>query len=199
MSNSKKQSSRRAFFLHGGAALSAGIATTAAAAALPRGASPADELLQLRQRLADAAERDAIVKLQTLFTTLMTERSYEAAAALFADQATLQLSGETAVGRPAIRRLFTERYLGQEAAVIPAAYRVQHTPEVSLDASRLAASATIPVEVELSTPLRVDCTAAEMARLQGQMASCRWEAGRFEATFAKTRDRWQITRLIYSA
>jgi hypothetical protein len=51
--------------------------------------------------------------------------------------------------------------------------------------------------VALSTPLHGDSTVAQMARLQGQMASRRWETGRFEAQYVKARGQWKMATLSY--
>jgi len=61
----------------------------------------------------------------------------------------------------------------------------------------LRATATFHCEVELCTPLQDDCTAAHMARLQGLMASRRWENGRFEASYVKTRGQWTMASIRY--
>jgi hypothetical protein len=63
----------------------------------------------------------------------------------------------------------------------------------------LQATATFDVEAEICTPLQDDCTAAQMARLQGNVADHRWENGRFEARYVKTRGQWKISSLRYIA
>jgi hypothetical protein len=55
------------------------------------------------------------------------------------------------------------------------------------------------VDVELCTPLRDDCTIAQMARLQGMMADRRWETGQIEAQYVKTSGQWKLTSLRYPA
>ena len=195
-----KNGTRRAFFLQGGAVLGAGVATTAGASALAPGedVAPGGELKQLRQH----AEQEAIRRLQLEFAVLLESQSYEAAAELFDEQARLHLSGLSASGKPAIRQLFVNQYRGQKAGVIHSAYRhdpLQQSDAVSLSEDRLRATATFPVEVQLCTPLPEDCTAAQMARLQGQVAERRWETGRFEAQYVKTHDRWRISALSYIA
>ena len=73
----------------------------------------------------------------------------------------------------------------------------QQKDEVRLSEDGLQATATFHCEVELCTPLQEDCTAAQMARLQGLMASRRWESGRFEASYVKTRGQWKMESLSY--
>jgi len=51
----------------------------------------------------------------------------------------------------------------------------------------------------LSTPLQQDCTAAKMARLQGQVADRRWQAGRLEGQYVKRGGEWKIASLKYLA
>jgi hypothetical protein len=204
MSGTTTRSSRRAFFMAGGAVLGAGVATNGGATALTSDGSPRSPLEgqveQLRQQLAGVNDREAIRQLHREFTTHIENQAYESAAGLFDEQAHLNLSGVSAAGKPAILQLFTEQYRHQKAAVIHSAYRrstSQHIDAVTLSEDRLRATATFYTEVELATPLQEDCTAAQMARLQGQVADRRWEAGRFEAKYLRTRGRWSMASLSY--
>ena len=74
----------------------------------------------------------------------------------------------------------------------------QLNDEVRLSEDGLRATATFHCEVELCTPLQDDCTAAQMARMQGLMASRRWETGRFEASYVKTRGQWTMESVSYT-
>jgi hypothetical protein len=172
-------STRRAFVLTGGAvALGAGVAGASARAT----------------RSAD--DRDAIRRLHFTFAALIENREYEAAASLFDEHAQLQLSGVSATGKPAILHLLAHRYRNHEAAVLHTAYR-QRRDEVAVSDDTLRATATFHVDVEICTPLQADCTAAQMARLQGNVADRRWETGRLEAQYVKTRGEWKIASLTY--
>jgi hypothetical protein len=176
-------STRRAFFLQGGAALGAGVAASVQAAAPAR---PAPD------------DHEAIRKLHFAFTTLMETQQYETAGDLFDERARLQLSGVHASGKPAILELFAMGYRQQSANVIHSAYRYR-SDAVTLSENRQHAVATFHVDVELCTPLRDDCTIAQMARLQGMMAERRWETGRIEARYVKTGGQWKIESLRYPA
>jgi hypothetical protein len=196
MNKSDNKTSRRAFFLRGGAVLGAGMATAVGAAA------PVDELKRLQTQLADVADREAIQSLQRAFTTLIAERRYAAVAELFAEDARLRLSGIEAAGKGAIQRLFDEQYRSQQTSVLHTAFRSSPqsgADEVRLAESRREAKATFHIDAELSVPLQSNCTAAEMARLQGQVASCHWETGRLEGRYVKTTERWVIAALDYIA
>lgn len=175
-------STRRAFVLSGGAAaLGAGVVgASARATPLP------------------VEDHDAIRRLHLAFTTLIENREYEAAANLFDERAHLQLSGVSASGKPAILHLFAHQYRQHEAAVIHTAYR-QRGDELTLSEDHLHATATFHVDVELCTPLQVDCTAAQMARLQGNVADRHWETGRLEAHYVKTRGEWKIASLQFES
>jgi hypothetical protein len=202
MSGTKTNRSRRAFCTTGGAVLGAGVATAAGAATLtPDSASPLQEqLTKLRQQLDDQQDHAAIRRLHREFTTLMETRAYESAAELFDEQARLDLSGVNATGKPAILQQFVDRYRNQKAAAIHSAYRQsnsQHRDVVTLNEDRLQATATFHTEVELCTPLQGDCTVAQMARLQGHVADRRWESGRFEAKYLRTRGQWRMVSLSY--
>lgn len=194
MTDLNKKSTRRAFFLNGGAVLGAGVAATAGAASL---APPAAGRVS-----GNAEDREAIRQVQLAFAALIETQRYEAAADLFTEQARLQLSGASAEGRSAIHQLFTDRYRNQTLPTLHGGYRQtssQQQDEVKVGEDGLRAAATFHCEVELCTPLQDDCTAAQMARLQGQMASRHWERGRFEASYVKTRDGWKIESLTYLA
>ena len=195
----KAKRSRRSFFLQGGAALGASVA--AGAATLMSGAANApDQLRQLRQQLDHLANREAIRQLQLAFTTLVESQAYEAAAQLFIDSADLQLSGLSATGRQAIQRHFAAQYRQQQAVAMHTAYRqsaLQRKDVVTIADSGLLATALFHVDAELSKPLQGDSTAAQMARLQGQVADRRWEAGRFSAQYEKVRGQWKIASLRY--
>jgi hypothetical protein len=204
MSGTKTNRSRRAFFTTGGAVLGAGVATTVGAATLTSdSASPLEEqLTKLRQQLEGMEDCEAIRQLQRELTTLVENQSYESAAELFDEQAHLDLSGVSATGKPAILQLFVDQYRHQKAAAIHSAFRQsnsQHKDAMTVSEDRLQATATFHTEVELCTPLRGDCTVAQMARLQGQVADRRWESGRFEAKYVRTRGQWRIVSLSYLA
>jgi hypothetical protein len=94
---------------------------------------------------------------------------------------------------PGTAKLFDEQGLVQLGA-----YR--QTPsqdDVKFSADGQRAIATFHCEVELCTPLQGDCTAAQMARLQGQTDSRRWERGRFEGRYVKMRGEWKMEALSY--
>jgi hypothetical protein len=205
----RHMSTRRAFFLKGGAALGAGVAATvagmatgvaggaegvsasrardAATAGASRGQDPASRFIE---------DREAVRRLQLTFATLLEDERYEAAAALFDEHAHLQLSGVSARGRAAISHLFASSYRLQKAPVIHRAHR-QRADDVRVAEDGLRATATFHVDVELCRPLQDDCTIAQMARLQGNVADRRWETGRLEAEYVKTAGEWKIASLTY--
>lgn len=195
--------SRRAFFLRGGAVLGAGVATAAGAGTLePASTAPADEVAKLRAALDAAADRESIRALQAQFLHAIGQQDYVAAARLFADDASLALSGVEARGRAAIEHAFTTQYGAQRAAILHGAYRdVAALTDESLAFSpdRREARARLSGQVELCTPLTATCTAAQMARLQGQMAERRWEAGRFDARYVRSPEGWRFGSLRWSA
>jgi hypothetical protein len=193
MSGIAAKSTRRAFFVRGGAALGAGVATTVAAAAPGRGATAGG--------VAEESDLEAIRRLHLTLTTLIQSQSYEEAASLFDENASLELSGVGARGKLGILQLFAEQYRHQQAPAIHSAYRQsarQLNDSVTVGDDRRHATATFHMDVEVCVPLQEDCTAAQMARLQGQMADRRWESGRFEAAYVK-RGEWKVSSLRYLA
>ena len=192
--------SRRSFFLQGGAALGAGVAAAGAATLMSGATTAPDQLRQLRQQLDHLADREAIRQLQLAFTTLVESQAYEAAAELFTDSADLQLSGLNATGRHAIRRQFADQYRQLQDAAMHTAYRqsaLQQKDIVTIGDRGLLATALFHVDVELSKPLQGNSTAAQMARLQGQVTDRCWEAGRFDAQYVKVRGQWKIASMRY--
>jgi hypothetical protein len=200
MTERKANRSRRSFFLQGGAALGASVAAAGAATLMTGAAAAPDQLRQLRQQLDHLSDREAIRQLQLAFTTSIESQAYEAAAELFSESADLQLTGLSATGRQAIRRQFADQYRPQQAAAMHTAYRqsaVQQKDIVTIGDNGLLAAAIFHVDVELSKPLQGDSTAAQMARLQGQVVDRRWEAGRFDAQYEKIRGQWKIASMRY--
>jgi hypothetical protein len=174
------KTSRRRFFTAGGAAFGAGVAATVGAFA-PASDDPV-------KRLRDIEDREAIRQLHLSFTRLIEQQAYEAAAELFDDPAT---------GQRAIAQQLADR-----SGAFHRAYRQsasQQSDSVTLTEDCLHAAATFNVEVEVCTPLQDDCTAATMARIQGNVADLRWEPGRFEAKYVKTRGEWKVVSLVYQA
>src|SRR5687767_13996606 len=162
MTESKTKTSRRAFFVSGGAVLGAGAAAAVSAAPV------ASE--------STADDRETIRRLHLDFAGFMEQRRYEAAADLFAEAAQLDLSGVAAKGKSAIAKLLAHRYRDQDVPVLHSAYRQnasQRLDAVTLGKDGTQATAIFHTEVELCTPLQADCTAATMARLQGNVADRR--------------------------
>jgi hypothetical protein len=186
MTGPKTKTSRRRFFTQGGAVLGAGIAATAGASALN-----ADDPMK---RLREMQGREAIRQLQLAFMNLIERQDYQAAAQLFDGQARLDLNGDSATGRRAI-----QQKLADQSTAFHRAYRQRAADIVTLSDDGTNASATFNVEAQLCTPLAEDCTAASMARLQGNVADLRWETGRFDAQYAKTRGEWKVRTLVYRA
>jgi hypothetical protein len=203
MTEVKMHGTRRAFFLRGGAVLGAGVATTAGARSWLPGTSPAvpDRVQELQRELTSHQDRAAIRQLHLAFTAAIEKQAYEAAVELFEPDADLNLSGLTAQGKPAIRRLFATQYRQQQAHVLHGAYRqspLHQQDLIAIAADGAHAAATFHCDVELTAPLPTDSTLAQMARLQGQVAERHWEAGRFEARYVKSAGQWQITALRFT-
>ena len=207
MSGTKTRTSRRAFFVGAGAAMGAGVATTVGASALQslqptKPTASEDQLQQLQRQLDHVIDREAIRHLHLAFTTSIEQQNYDAATELFYEHADLTLSGVSATGKTAIQRMFAQRYRAQTAPTIHTAYRqtaLQQNDVVTVSEDRQRATATFHVEAEVSVPLPADCTAAQMARLQGHMADRRWETGRFHARYVKTQGQWKMASLSYEA
>jgi hypothetical protein len=72
-----------------------------------------------------------------------------------------------------------------------------HPDEMKFSADGQHATAIFHCEVELCTPLEGDCTAAQMARLQGQTDTRRWERGRFEGSYVRERGGWRMESMRY--
>jgi hypothetical protein len=201
MDSELDSSSRRSFFLKGGAALGAGIATgTGASVVLSRASPPQGEVPDLQAQLATARDREAVRGVHLAYTRMMEQREFEAAVGLFDERAELELSGETASGRSGIERLLTSGYRNQTASAVHEAYRAnsrQQQDSITFSEDRRRAQAIWHVDVALGVPLHDNSTAAQMARLQGQLAERRWESGRLEVGYVNTESSWKIAKLEY--
>ena len=169
------RTSRRSFFLQGGAALGAGVAATAGAAMLP-----ASQGGEASGQIAKSADREAIRQLHIQFTSLMESHGYEATAALFEPQAQVDF-GATGAIHDAYR-----------------ANSLQRHDSLQFTGNGQRASATWHVDVATGMPPPGNCTAEQMARLQGLLSDRHWESGRIEATYAKSLGVWKIAALRYT-
>ena len=199
---SRIRSSRRAFFTTAGAAAGASIASAAGASAMFDDAAPLRSRLDtLNRELGALEDREAIRHLHDTFVALVERQSWSAVVGLFADDATVELFGETFSGRHSgVRRLFVERFGAQQAPQVLTAFAHEHgrhDDRVEVAADRRSATACFHCRVEISAPLTENSVAAQMARMQGMSASRRWERGRFEAEYARVGNRWVIRRLRY--
>jgi len=200
MSNINSDTSRRAFFLRGGAVLGAGVASTAGATAMVSGSETSGaDLKKLQAQLGSMTDCEAIRQVHQAFALMIEGQTYDAAADLFVDDASVDLSGVSAKGRSAIVQLFADGYCHQKATAMHSAYRQGDRSKdiVALSNDGKRATATFHVDVAVTTPLEGDFTVATMARLQGQTATRRWESGRLEAQYVKARGQWKIASLNY--
>jgi hypothetical protein len=129
-----------------------------------------------------------------------------ATALLPAAQPALDAAG--AADREAIRQLHREFIARVEAqshdaaAATHRAYRSnarQQQDALAVAADGRQANATWHVDVQVATPLQGDSTAAQMARLQGQVGDLHWEAGRLEVQYLKQAGQWRMASLGYAA
>jgi hypothetical protein len=159
---------RRAFFFKATAALGAGVAATAGATAPVKQATPVDD-------------REAIRQLHLSWMRLMESGDHAAVAALFDAQATLTQFGT------------------QLAPALHLAYRPnarQHLDALSAqDHGEYAGSWN--VDVAVGSPLAGDSTAAQMARLQGNLGDRHWESGILHARYRRSGGEWKIAALEY--
>lgn len=199
---SRISSTRRAFFTTAGVAAGASIASAAGATAMFDDAAPLRSRLDsLHRELGALEDREAIRHLHATFVALVERQSWNAVLELFADDATVELFGETFSGkRTGVRRLFIERFGAQQAPEVLTAFvhgHGGHEDRVEVAADRQSARASFHCRAEISAPLADQSVAAQMARMQGMSASRRWERGRFEAAYVRAGSRWVIGRLQY--
>jgi len=177
----KSQSTRRDFVLRGGALLGAGVATTTAGAAA-LGGENVDAAADLRKSGDVAAEREAIRRLHLTLLARVEQQDFVGVAELFASAGDWRSSGS------------------RDAVSMHTAYRqtsAQRLDDIVVSEDGMQASARFHVEAEMCTPIQGDCTAAQMARLQGNVASRHWESGRFEVKYSRVGEQWQIASLLY--
>jgi hypothetical protein len=177
-------------------ALGARVTATSTGAVLPsRGRVHPGESARSHESLA-------IGQLNREFMRLLEGGRFAAVAALFADDARVNLSSVVASGRQEIDALFTVGYAAQTASMIHSSYRqcaLDPLDAVVVSQDGKTASAAFYVEVELVQPLTGESALVQMARLQGQLAVRRRERGRFEGTYLRRGEAWQLHSLDYIA
>lgn len=165
-----------------------------------------------------AAEREAIRQLHLTLLAHVEKRDFAGAADLFAaasawrasglgDAAAAQSAREQGSAQSAHERGSAQSRLERMSeqstsrrSLAHTAYRqtsAQRLDDIALTEDGAHATARFHVEAEVCTPIQGDCTAAQMARLQGNVASRHWESGRFDAKLAKTQGNWKIVSLVY--
>jgi hypothetical protein len=215
----RPKSTRRDFVLRGGAVLGAGVATTAAGVAALGKDGPALPGAGVGTTTAGAAalgkspdvaaEREAIRRVQLALLSCLEQQDFAGAAELCAapvdwhasgvreEAAAPRASSETSGLRTSSR---TSAHSAYSQTATHSAYRLtsaQRRDEIAIGEDGAQATATFHVEAEVCTPIQGDCTAAQMARLQGNVASRHWESGRFDVKYAKTQGDWKIVSLRY--
>ncbi len=179
---------RRQFVFHGGTLLGAGMAAAAGATGSVAGteaAATADTCLALQQ-------------LQARLLAALAQGDSDALPGLFTDDAVLRFDALSLQGRSAIADWLAARAEG--AGTYHRAYRqaaLRPQDELQLSARDDQATLRFHVEAEACTPLSDDCTAAQMARLQGCVADSRWESGLFEARLQRQAQGWRLAVLSY--
>jgi hypothetical protein len=195
----KSNSTRRDFVLRSGAVLGAGVATatTAAGAVALRGdnveaglrGTAAGAAAGSRNGADGAAEREAIRHVHRTLLAHVEKRDFAGAAELFAAADAWHASGLRSEA-PAEGARFSTRTAYRQTST-------QLRDDIALSEDGASATARFHVEAEVCTPIQGDCTAAQMARLQGNVASRHWESGRFDLKLAKTQGHWRIVSLTY--
>ncbi|MFM1885751.1 MAG: hypothetical protein RL026_908 [Pseudomonadota bacterium] len=188
MNEPTRRPTRRQFVLQGGTLLGAGLAVAAAAPPPDPSTAPA----------ADADTRLALLPLQGRLLAVLTRGDADVLPELFTAEATLQIDAMTLQGTAAISHWLATRAEGK--APYHRAYRqAALRPEDEVHPASGGAQATLRfhVEAEACTPLTDDCTAAQMARLQGLLADRQWEQGMFEAQVTRRQQGWRVEALSY--
>jgi ketosteroid isomerase-like protein len=196
-------SGRRSFFLRSGTVLGTGLASAAGASTLALDPSLPlqDQMSKLHRQLAAMEDREVIRLLQLSYNALLENQAYETVVELFTEDAILKLNGEIFEGKSkAIKQLFTESYAEQQAQTMQTAFRQNQTQQqdlIEVSENQKSAKATFHLQVEISRPHTDGSVIEQMARLQGQASSSRWEEGRFEAVYRKEAGQWKISKLTY--
>ena len=104
--------------------------------------------------------------------------------------------------REAIHAVHREYLAGLHRADSDVTYRPRLAAQpdrVAVAADGRTAQAVFHVEAETVTPLQGDSTLVQMARLQGQVANRRVDAGRIAAEYEKQEGQWRIRSLRFDA
>jgi hypothetical protein len=167
--NSSNSKSSRRAFFLQSAALGSGVAAAGASSPVDAKSLPVNDELKALQQQLALAEDREAIRQLHLAFTSQIENQ----------------AYETAAGKSVILRL--------------RANHLQQKDSLVLTEDRLQATATWHVDVAMGAPLLGDSTVAQMARLQGQVADHRWEAGRLEVKYLKTQGQWKMMSVSHLA
>ena len=93
-----------------------------------------------------------------------------------------------------------EEYKEQKISVMHTAHRRNRSQKkdiVSVGEDRKKADASFYNQVLICKPICGQSVLASMARQQGMTGQSYWENGRYDISFTRIRDQWQISSLIY--
>ena len=194
--------SRRSFLVKGTAALGAGLASAGAGAiTLFDPSQPVQQQMnELHQRLGTLEDREALNHLYLTLTTLLENRAYDAVVELFTEDAIVELHDINLTGKDAVKKLFMKEYKEQKISTMHTAHRRDQTQKkdmITVGSNRKLAHASFYNQVLICKPIRGQSVLADMARQQGMTAQSYWENGRYDISFIRIHNQWQISRLGY--
>ncbi len=201
MEKNKVNKSRRSFIVKGTTALGAGLVSTGAGAvALFDSPQTQLQINELKQKLNNMEDKETLKQMHFTFINLLENRTYDAVINLFADDAVVELSGTSLAGKAAVKNLFLEEYKNRKISSLHTAYRrnkSQTLDQVTVSDDRKHADASFYNQVLICNPIRWHSALADMARQQGMSAQSYWENGRYDISFTRMHDQWQISKLSY--
>lgn len=119
---------------------------------------------------------------------------------LFTEDADFEMHGVHLAGKASVRKLFMEAYKNRKISTLHTAHRRDQSQKqdmVSVSGDRSRASAGFYTQALICNPIRGQSVLADMARQQEMTAHSYWENGRYDITFAHTRDQWRISKMSY--
>jgi hypothetical protein len=193
-----RQNGRRSFIKKTGVAVSAALATAAAGLSKPAqnssgGPNHPDRL----------QESNAVRGLQRTYESYLDQSRYQEIPGLFAEGAEVVFNGGLFKGRDGIRRLYCRHFssgisgrkIEPAPGFEPDPLQAQDRVEVAADG--MTATGRFPYSIQVGTPLPLDSSLVQMARLQGEGIRKWWEGGIQEVSYVRAGSEWKIERLEY--
>lgn len=195
---SKPDAGRRSFLWKAGATMTAAAAAVVPGMTKTAGANSTDAEM-LARKLALIEDEKAVRALHHTYETLLDGGRYEEVAGLFAEDAAVVFNGGVFKGKSSVARLYRDHFrAGSTGRRLAPALGAEAEPEtVTVAEDRRSAKARFPYSIQVGSPMPLDSSLVQMARLHGEGIMKWCENGVYEVSYTKCPKSgdWKIARL----